>query len=100
MGFKLYSDSLGDQPYLACDVCGQQIVDIWNDKATATPSYNGQLSDVTVHHAACAATGAVTMLLVDFIRLFVVTNRPGNRGSDGQFDNVNVQYPMGGRFEA
>ena len=53
MAFKLYSDSMLDQPVLACDVCGQQIIDVWNDKATGSPSHNGQVTDVTVHHAAC-----------------------------------------------
>jgi hypothetical protein len=96
MGFKLYSDSMMDMPMLACDVCGQKIIDIWSDKATGTPSQDGQLSDVTVHHASCAATGSVSMQLIDFIRLF----RPGNLGSDGQLDTVHVQYPTGGRFEA
>lgn len=99
MGFKLYSDSIDDRPLLACDVCGLKIVDIWNDKATGTPSNNGQTSDVTIHHAACAATGAVTIPLIEFIRLFVVAARPGDLGSDGVVNTVHVQYPMGKGFE-
>jgi hypothetical protein len=100
MGFKLYSDSMVDQPLLACDVCGQKIIDIWNDKATGTPSHDGQISDVTIHHAGCVATGSISMQLVDFIRLFIISSRPGNLGSTGGIDEVHVQYPTGGRFEA
>ena len=100
MGFKLYSDQFSDLPILACDVCGERILDIWNDKATGSPGLDGQTTDVVIHHASHVVTGTVTMALVDFIRLFIIQSRPGNLGSDGQHDHVDVQYPMGGRFEA
>ena len=100
MGFKLYSDSMTDMPMLACDVCGERIIDIWNDKATGSPGRDGQTTDVVVHHATHDVPGTVSMLLVDFIRLFVVQNRPGNLGSDGVNNTVHVQYPMARRFDA
>ena len=100
MGFKLYSVQFSDLPILACDVCGERILDIWNDKATGSPGLDGQTTDVVIHHASHVVTGTVTMALVDFIRLFIIQSRPGNLGSDGQHDHVDVQYPMGGRFEA
>lgn len=100
MGFKLYSDPTVDRPMFACDVCGQQIVDIWNDKATGSPSHDGQVTDVTIHHRTCQASGTVTMLLIDFIRLLVVSTRPGDLGSNGVLDKVSVEYPMGRGFVA
>jgi hypothetical protein len=99
MGFKLYSDSLVDQPLLACDVCGLRISDIWNDKATGSPGQDGQVTDIIIHHAACVAAGTIHMQLVDFIRLFVISARPGDLSSNGQVDQCRVEYPMGGRFE-
>jgi hypothetical protein len=99
MAFKLSSDSLVDQPILMCDVCQQKIVDIWNDKATGSPA-NGQVVDVTVHHAGCQATGTVTMPLIDFLRLFVARTRLGDVASDGSIDRVYVECPTKGRFEA
>jgi hypothetical protein len=99
MGFKLYSDSSVDRPMLACDVCGLKVFDFWTDKATGTPSHDGQLSDVTVHHAACTPpAGAVTMSLIDFLRLFVVQSRIGDLGSNSTMDKVSVEYPTGKGF--
>jgi hypothetical protein len=99
MGFKLYSDQLMDMPLLACDVCGEKILDIWNDKATGSPGHDGSTTDVKIHHAKCQAPqGTVTMALVDFIRLFVLTNRPGNASSDKKMDRITVEYPIGKRF--
>lgn len=98
MAFKLYSDSLGDRPLLVCDVCGLNIVDLWNDKATGSPVPSG-ITDVIIHHAACVASGTVTIPLIDFVRLFTVANRPGDMGSDGIVDKVSVEYPMGKGFE-
>lgn len=99
MPFKLYSDVVSDAPVLSCDVCGGRILDVWNDKATATPSNNGQTTDVVVHHAKCAATGAVTIPLVNFLRLFIIANRVGDLGSDGKLDRLTVEYPTGKGFE-
>lgn len=100
MAFKLYSDQFSDQPVLMCDVCDQKIFDIWNDKATGSPSHDGQTSAVTVHHAACVPpAGAVTIPLIDFLRLFVVQSRPGDLGSVGGMDRVGVEYPTGKGFE-
>lgn len=100
MAFKLYSDAQVDQPVLACDVCGQQIFDIWNDKATASPSNNGQVTDVTVHHAACVPpVGSVTIPLMNFLRLFAVQARLGDVGSSQGVDTAFVQYPTGKGFE-
>lgn len=99
MAFKLYSDKVSDLPFLACDVCGQRIVDVWGDKATGTPSNDGKVSEVVVHHAACKATGAVQIPLVDFLRLFVISNRIGNLASDGKTDRLSVEYPSGKGFE-
>lgn len=101
MTFKLYSDAQVDQPMICCDVCGEKIIDVWSDKATGTPSHDGQLSAVTVHHAACVPpAGSVTMLLIDFLRLFVITNRIGDLGSNQGVDTLHVQYPTGRGFEA
>lgn len=100
MAFKLYSDAQMDQPLFACDVCGQKIIDIWSDKATGSPSHDGQVTDVVVHHAACIpSAGTVTILLVDFLRLLVIGNRPGDLGSDGVTDKLSVEYPSGKGFE-
>lgn len=99
--FKLYSDSFLDRPILVCDVCDQPITDIWGDKATATPSRDGHVNPVTIHHAACTPqAGSVTMSLIEFLKLLAVQNRIGDLGSDGGIDTVHVQYPTGGRFEA
>lgn len=99
MAFKLYSDKITDLPHLACDVCGQRIVDVWNEKATGTPTGDGKVSEVVVHHAACKATGTVTIPLVDFLRLFVIGIRIGNLASDGKTDRLSVEYPTGKGFE-
>lgn len=99
MSFKLYSDAISDVPFLVCDVCGQKVVDLWNDKATGSPASNGQTTDVKVHHAACQATGTVTIPLIDFLRLFVTSNRLGNLGSSQGVDKVSVEYPTGKGFE-
>lgn len=100
MAFKLYSDSQVDMPMLTCDVCSERIIDIWNDKATASPSGNGQVTDVSVHHAACVPPpGTVTMPLIDFLRLLVVQNRVGDLGSHQGIDTVYVKYPTGKGFE-
>jgi len=99
MGFKLYSDAIADVPLLACDVCGQKIADVWNDKATGSPGTNGQITDVKVHHAACVAQGTVTIALIDFLRLFVLANRIGNLASNGTMDRLTVEYPTGKGFE-
>lgn len=99
MPFKLYSDAQVDQPLFACDVCSQKIIDIWSDKATGSPSHNGQVTDVTIHHAACVPPpGTVTILLVDFFRLLVMGNRPGDLASDGVTDKLCVEFPAGKRF--
>ena len=98
MAFKLYSGSSVDQPILMCDVCGLKIVDVWNDQATASPGHDGQVVDVTVHHAACPATGAVSMPLIDFLRLFVSRSRLGDVASDGTTDKVYVECPTKGMF--
>ena len=101
MPFKLYSDQFTDQPIFVCDVCDQPIFDIWNNKATGSPSHDGQASDVTVHHATCVPpAGAVTIPLIDFLRLLVVQSRPGDLGSIGGLDKVCVEYPTGKGFEA
>lgn len=100
MAFKLYSDSFSDIPRLVCDVCSEVIVDVWSDKATGSPSHDGQTTDVTIHHAACPASGAVTILLIDFMRLFAVQARIGDLGSNGQIDTAHVQYRTGRGFEA
>lgn len=100
MAFKLYSDAQVDQPLICCDVCGEKIVDVWSDKATSTPSGNGQVTDVTVHHAACVPpAGAVTIPLIDFLRLLTIQNRIGNLGSNGVVDRLSVEYPTGKGFE-
>jgi hypothetical protein len=98
MAFKLYSDSILDRPLVACDVCGQPIMDVWNDKATGSPSHDGQVSNVMVHHAACVATGSVTISLIDFLRLLCVQQRIGDLGSDGGIDKLTVEYPTGKGF--
>lgn len=99
MAFKLYSDQLTDLPYLACDVCGQRIVDVWSDKASGSPTNDGKISEVVVHHAACKAPGALQIPLINFLRLFVIGNRIGNVGSDGKTDRLIVEYPTGKGFE-
>lgn len=100
MAFKLYSDAQVDHPMLTCDVCGQQIIDVWNDKATGSPGNNGQVTDVTVHHVTCVPpAGSVTIPLMDFLRLFVVQNRVGDIGSNQGMDTAYVQYPTGKGFE-
>jgi hypothetical protein len=100
MGFKLYSDGQVDRPVLVCDVCGETNLDLWNDKATGTPTFNGQLSTVTVHHRTCVPpTGSVTMLLIDFLRLFSVQSRLGDLATNGLIDSVAVEYPTGRRFQ-
>lgn len=99
MSFKLRSDSTSDRPVLLCDVCDQPLFDIWSDKATGTPAVD-QTTVITVHHAACVPPdGAVTIPLVDFLRLFVIQNRVGDLGSDGGIDKVGVEYPVGKGFE-
>lgn len=98
MAFKLQSDSVNDRPLILCDVCDQPIYDLWNDKATGTPTI-GQTTDVTVHHAACTPpAGSVTIPLIDFLRLFTIQGRVGDVGSDGGIDKACVEYPTGGRF--
>jgi hypothetical protein len=100
MAFKLYSDAQIDMPMLTCDVCGERIIDIWNDKATGSPSHDGQTTQVSVHHAACVPpSGTVTIALIDFLRLLVVQNRVGDLGSNQGIDTVFVQYPTGKGFE-
>lgn len=99
MAFKLSSDANADFPMLICDVCGEKVFDIWNDKATGSP-VDGQVTEVKVHHAKCQATGTVTISLIDFLRLFVVQNRVGDLGSSGSIDKVSVEYPTGKGFEA
>lgn len=99
MAFKLYSDAQTDRPILVCDVCGQKIADVWSGKATGTPSGAGQVTDVTVHHAACVPpAGAVTIPMVDFLRLLVIQNRIGDLGSNGVIDRLYVEYPTGKGF--
>lgn len=101
MAFKLYSDSFLDRPLLVCDVCNQSITDLYGDKVTGTPSHDGQVSDVTVHHATCPPpAGAVTMSLVDFLRLLVIQGRIGDIGTDQGIDTAHVQYPTGKGFQA
>ena len=100
MAFKLYSDAQMDHPVLCCDVCGERMIDVWNDKATGSPTHDGQMSAMTVHHAACVPpAGAVTMLLIDFLRLFVVQNRLGDLAADGVTDKLTVSYPAMKGFE-
>jgi hypothetical protein len=99
MAFKLYSDASLDQPVILCDVCSQPMHDLWGGKATGTPTNDGQLSVLTLHHAACSASGAVTISLIEFFRLFVITNRVGDVGSDGVLEKACVEYPMGKGFE-
>lgn len=99
MAFKLFSDSMMDTPLISCDVCGQDILDIWNDKATGSPSHNGQVTGVTIHHAGCVATGTVTIPLIEFLRLLAISLRLGDVGSDGLLNTAHVQYPMGKGFE-
>lgn len=98
MAFKLYSDQIMDMPVLACDVCGERILDIWSEKATSTPT-NGKTTNVIVHHAKCAATGTVTIPLADFVRLFVIANRVGSVGSNGKVDKITMEYPTGKGFK-
>ena len=99
MGFRLQSDSASQRPLIVCDVCSQPILDIWNDKATGTPTI-GQTVDITVHHATCTPPdGSVTIPLIDFLRLLSVQNRLGDLGSDGTMDKVGVEYPTGKGFE-
>lgn len=100
MSFKLYSDSIVDRPLLACDTCGQKIVDIWNDKASGTPSKDGNVTDVVIHHAKCAGAGTVHMQLIDFIRLFAIQNRIGDLGSIGGADKLTIEFPTGKGFKA
>lgn len=100
MAFKLYSDAQVDQPLIACDVCSERIADVWNAKVTGSPGSNGQVTDVTVHHAACVPPpGAVTITLINFLRLFVIQNRLGDAGSDGVTEHLTVHYPAGKGFE-
>lgn len=98
MSFKLYSDSISDQPVLICDVCSLPIIDLWSGKATGSPVKNGQLTDIIVHHPDCAATGDVNLSLIDFLRLFATSNRIGNLGSSEGIDKVSVEYPTGKGF--
>lgn len=99
MAFKLYSDAIADVPFLACDVCGQKIIDLWSGKATGSPGTNGQVTDVKVHHEACVAAGAVQIALIEFLRLFVTASRIGNLASNGTMDKITVEYPTGKGFE-
>lgn len=98
MAFKLYSDGSVDHPFISCDVCSEKITDVWSAKATGSPQA-GQTVGVTVHHPSCAATGAITMSLIEFLRMFVVKNRIGDVGSDGQVETAHVPYPEGRGFE-
>ena len=99
MSFKLRSDASTDFPTLVCDVCDQGIFDLWNDKATGTPT-NGQTVDITVHHATCTPpAGTVTMPLIEFLRLFTIMNRIGDVGSDNTNEKAYVEYPTGKGFE-
>ena len=99
MAFKLRKDSNADTPLICCDVCGDPIFDIWSARATSTPT-TGQTVAVTVHHPACVPPpGAVTISLIDFLRLFSTQNRLGDLGSDGTTETVCVQYPTGKGFQ-
>lgn len=100
MAFKLYSDANTDQPVVACDVCGEKILDLWSGRATGSPSHDGQTTDVSVHHPACVPPpGAVTIPLIEFLKLFTIMNRLGDFGSLGGTDRLTVEYPTGRGFE-
>ena len=99
MGFKLFSDLSADYPRLTCDVCGGVLGNIWNDLATATPVQD-QTVDVTIHHVGCAASGSVSMKVVDFLGLFAARARIGDLGSDGTTETVYVRHPANKEFEA
>lgn len=100
MAFKLYSDSFGAKPILLCDVCQNSLLDIWSDFATATPA-SGQTVDVTVYHKTCVPPnpGSVTMLMVDFLRLYALKSSIGDIATDGVKDKMSFQFPSGAGFE-
>lgn len=100
MAFKLYSDQYGARPMLMCDVCGQPLMDLWSDFATATPT-SGQTVDVTCYHKTCTpqTPGSVTMLMIDFLRLYGLKSSLGDIASEGGKDRVCFQFPTGSGFE-
>lgn len=101
MAFKLYSDQYGDRPFLLCDVCGQPLLDMWSDLATATPT-SGQTVDVTCYHKTCVPPnpGSVVMLMIDFLRLYALKTCIGDLANEGQKDKLTFLFPAGARFEA
>jgi hypothetical protein len=102
MGFKVYSDSLGDVPYFVCDICGQRIGDFFSDLASGSKGSGQTPGNVTIHHKTCAlpSPAPVNMALGDFLALVLSKNRVGSLGNIGTMNRVTIEIPLKKEFES